>query len=220
MKRLGMTLAAVLALGGLTGCGNDPESRESPFSMAVDTTRSKVKGRQSAAAAPLTRAAVEQVPGPLILATLESRGVRGAIFPAAQNGRTTTWATADQRSVIMDGPVVRGTRGLGEDMMSAAIPSVVELSRGGHVTHREYYFVDGNDQTVRQKYSCDIMAQGSESIEIVERRYNTARYAEVCRGQNGTFTNEYWFAGGTKIVQSRQWISPSVGFLKLQTLKP
>jgi len=221
MKRVGMAAAALAALVGLSGCGNDPETKENPFTLAFDSAKGNIKlGKKGQGPAPqLTRDVINQIKVPLKLATLESRGVSGGVVQIGRNGADITWATADQIAVVMRGDVVRGTRGLGEDIMSATIPSESELRSSGHVTQRVYYHLDGNDQTVRAKYSCDIVARGVESLEIVQLRYSASHFAEVCKGDHGSFTNEYWFVGGGKIIQSRQWISPSVGFMKLQTLK-
>ena len=166
------------------------------------------------------RAAIDQVQGPLLLATLESRGLSGALVPIGQNGADTTWASADEVAVIMRGGVVRGTRGLGEDLMSAAIPDESALRRDGGSGQRAYYHLDGDDQTVRRSYSCTSHAQGAASLVIVERPYRATRFEERCRGDDGGFTNEYWFLADGRLIQSRQWIGPSVGFLRLQRLKP
>lgn len=218
VKATGLVLATLL---GLAGCGSDPAVKDNAFVLGVKAMREGVQKRKGgeAAAPALTRAMVDQVQVPLILASLESRGVSGALVPIAQNGADTTWATTDQIAVIMRGGLVRGTRGLGEDLMSASIPGESLLRQGGSVTHREFFHLDGDDQTVRRKFSCEIHEQDAASLIIVERRYQTRHFEERCSGKSGEFTNDYWFLADGRMIQSRQWISQSVGFMKLQRLK-
>lgn len=221
MKKLraaGLVLAALL---GLSGCGSDPVVKDDPFLLSLKAVRegAQRRARGEAAAPAPTRAMVDQVQVPLIWASLESRGVSGALVPIGQNGADTTWATADQIAVIMRGGVVRGTRGLGEDLMSAAIPGESLLRQGGSVTRREYFHLDGDDQTVRRKFSCEIHEQDAASLVIAEKRYQTRHFEERCSGESGEFTNDYWFLADGRMIQSRQWISQSVGFMKLQRLK-
>lgn len=219
VRAAGLVLAALL---GLAGCGSDPAVKDNPLLLGVKALRegAQRRARGEAPAPTPTRAMIDQVQVPLIWASLESRGVSGALLPIGQNGADTTWATVDQIAVIMRGGIVRGTRGLGEDLMSASIPSESVLRRDGNVVQREYFHVDGDDQTVRQKYSCEIFEQDAATLIIVERRYRAGRFQERCRGEDGGFTNEYWFLADGRMIQSRQWISPSVGFMKLQRLKP
>ncbi|WP_212522952.1 YjbF family lipoprotein [Actibacterium sp. MT2.3-13A] len=219
LRTAGLVLAALL---GLSGCGSDPAVGDNPLLLGVSALRDGVRTRAAgdAPAPALTRAMVDQVQVPLILASLESRGVTGALVPIGQNGADTTWGTADQIAVIMRGDVVRGTRGLGEDLMSASIPGESVLRSANSVTQREYFHLDGDDQTVRRKFSCEIHEQDAAALVIVERRYQARHFEERCSGQNGGFTNEYWFLADGRMIQSRQWISPSVGFMKLQRLKP
>ncbi|MGC9369399.1 MAG: YjbF family lipoprotein [Paracoccaceae bacterium] len=219
LKATGLVLAALL---GLAGCGSDPAVKDNALVLGVKAIREGTQKRTAgeAAAPALTRAMIDQVQVPLILASLESRGVSGALVPIGQNGADTTWATADQIAVIMRDGIVRGTRGLGEDLMSASIPGESALRRDGNVTQREFFHLDGDDQTVRRKYSCEIHEQDAASLTIVETRYQARRFEERCSGPEGGFTNEYWFLADGRMIQSRQWISPSVGFMKLQRLKP
>lgn len=222
MKRVtarGLVLAALL---GLAGCGTDPAVKDNPFLLGAQGLREALGKRagDGAEARALTRAMVDQVQVPLLLATLESRGRSGTLVPIGQNGADTTWATADQVAVIMRGGVVRGTRGFGGDLMSAAIPEESTLRRSGQVFQRSYFHLDGDDQTVRRTYSCRTHQQESESLVILERRFRAQRVEERCRGENGGFSNDYWFLADGRMIQSRQWISPTVGFLKLQRLKP
>lgn len=222
MTRVKAACLVLAALLGLAGCGSDPAVKDNPFVLGARALREEIgKGAKETAPAPvLTRAMVEQVPGPLLLATLEGRGLSGALVPIGQNGGDTTWASADQIAVILRGGVVRGTRGLGEDLMSASIPDESTLRRGEGSSERVYFHLDGDDQTVRRRYVCTIHERGSAFLTILERPYQARRIEERCRGEKGEFSNEYWFLSDGRMIQSRQWISPSVGFLKLQRLKP
>lgn len=219
MTRLGFAAAALAGLLTLGGCGSENSTTATPFTTLLEAAKGKVKGQQAEAPA-LTRAAVDQFPQPLILARIESRGVTGALAPSQRNGADVTWASSDLVGVILRDGVMRGTRGLGEDLMSADIPSAASLRQDGAVTRRSYFHLDGNEQTQRLNYTCNVYSRGEARLVILERSYNSMHYAESCQGDGPAFINEYWFLNSGKIVQSRQWVSRTVGFLKLQNLKP
>lgn len=214
---------AVLALAMLAGCGNDTD----------ETLRARTAGAYLAALAPgkaaapvgtlpgLTRAAIEITPQPLILVINEKRGTTGVMDQVATNGAVQVWTSGDPISLALrGGDVIVGTRGLGGDLMSAVAPTAAQLAAGGSWT-RLHVTLNGEDQIVRTRYTCTAGAVGPAEVVIVERRYATRLVRETCTAEDGSgagFQNEYWFDGGPKIRQSRQWIGPVVGHVAIRRL--
>ena len=219
IRRIIAAVSAALVVASLSACGNDKAARENPFALALTSIRDR-SAPKADPASQLTREAIDQIEVPLILAVLETRDVSGALVQIGDNGGDETWASSYQVAVILRDGVLRGTRGFGEDMMSADVPSLRQLRTDGSATRRSYYHLDGNDQTRTDEFACRVQYSGAESLEVVGRTFATRRYAEVCRNDREQFTNEYWFKNSGKIVQSRQWVSPSVGFLRLTWVNP
>lgn len=214
----------LLALVAVAGCGND----------TTETLRAQTAGAYLAALVPgrgesvpvgtlpgLTRAAIEATPQPLILVTNEKRGTSGIMDQQTTNGAVQVWTSGDPISLALrGGDVIVGTRGLGADLMSAVAPTAAQLAAGGSWT-RLHVTLNGEDQIIRRQYACTAAVVGPAEVVIVERRYATRLVRETCTASDGSgqgFQNDYWFEGGTKIRQSRQWIGPQAGHVAIRRL--
>jgi hypothetical protein len=133
-------------------------------------------------------------------------------------GDTVTWQTTGRDGVVLRRGVVLQSRGLGDDLMSARVPSAAQISQGSGTFARQYFYLDGADQEIRWDYACTFAASGAETIEIVGLAYATRLVTETCQGAQGVITNQYWFESGGNLRQSVQWISKGVGYMKLGSL--
>ncbi|MEZ5911265.1 MAG: YjbF family lipoprotein [Paracoccaceae bacterium] len=213
-----VAIALLLAMGG---CSTD-RAKSNDFAIYKDLMRQVLPGGQKAAAPPkdagLTREAVEAAGTDLLLVTALNTGVDAAMVVFGQNGGTVTWSSADKRTVsLRDGQIV-ATRGLSGDLMSAEIPAASTIRAGAGGTARAYYVLDGEDNTQREAFACQLSRDGAETLEIVGRSHATQHVKEVCRSDGRVVTNHYWVESSGFIRQSRQWVSPSVGYLLLRRL--
>lgn len=224
MKPMRSLLAALAALALVSGCSsNSGAGADSTFDLLGKALREKARsiGKPDPADEPIpvTRAMVEAAGIPVYFARVENSRAYSTLIVLGQNGRDVSWTAVDGSILVFRDEVLRATRGMGEDLMSSTVPEAAALRRGTGFTQREYYYVDGEDHTFRRKFTCSLSRAGNERIEVFELVSTTFRVQEACQGESGAFMNEYWFNNRGQMVQSRQWVSESVGFLKLQRLK-
>lgn len=216
----------IAALAGallVAGCSTDPNS---PLSQITEQAARVLPGQRQATAAPidvrnLTRADIAGETLPLMRVTLGGEdGSAAALALAAENRGVETWVTGNQVSVLLDGPVLFGTRGLGPDLITAETAptrALLAAGRSGEVT-RALRRLDGNDDLVPVTFRCTLRQQGSQTIEILQRRHVTRRAVETCIAPDGTrFENVYWIGDGV-LWQSRQWVGDRIGYMTTERL--
>ena len=208
-------LLLAFALGA---CGSDKTANEG-FRIGTATLSALLKGRDATATPPsLTRAAFDQGGNPLIRARIEKVGDIAYLGKINESRGVITWASVDGSALSLRDGVVIATRGLGTDLMSSAAPTANDLANVSSVQRRHYYLFGGETEQLRA-FECQIADAGPERIVVLQLAYDTRHRIESCTDDSGlAFENHYWFDNRAIIRQSRQWISPDVGFLELQDL--
>lgn len=190
MSRL---VLALMLSATLTGCG----------SPLVQVALSRVGGPTAQVAAKPSK------DSPQIAMTLVSRGIKFPMQLLDTQDNIRLWAAADGAQVALKDGMLISTRGFGMDLMSADVPSVAALS-GDH--SRTHHYLDGSDQPIRRAYTCTVAtAAGGDDVS------NSTHLQETCRSDAGSITNDFWIAGGNRIVKSRQWVSQGVGYAIFDT---
>lgn len=217
-RRFPVLLVAALAMA-LAGCGTD--SDETLTAQTFAAAGKKLLGRGgSAATGPtgLTRASLATLPLPVDLATIETRRASALIFAAGQNGPVETWTAIDDKTIAFQNNQIVATRGLGGDLIAANVPPIAVIAAGTQSHDRVLVTIGRDDKTQRSTYYCTLSVAGGQTITIVERSYATRRVQENCAGDDGSFTNDYWFQGGT-LRQSRQWVGKNLGHIVIARLR-
>ncbi len=204
LRSIGMLAVCALALAGcsaLKGTG-----------AGAVLAMLKGKGDQPSATA-IPRSELEKAGIPLILVRNETFGTEAFIGPRDSRGTLVNWATADGILLTLRDGVLIETRGFGGDLMSSAMPGIGQVLAGG--SHRRSYFYTGPDDKIfRLDVTCSTQVAGSETLAIYGLAYPTRHLVETCRGDGAELQNEYWMQGGL-IRQSREWISPTLGYVEL-----
>lgn len=206
---------ALLVAAGLAGCGSDLGGQERTAAL-----KSAVGWRAKVGPTHLSRAQIRAAGKPMLLAESRERRVRAYLTRRAVNGPVVTWVSRDDRTVSFREGVLSQTRGMGEDLMSAAVPSPAVLRRGSGMVSATYYFLDGDDQSYAVPVTCQLTDRGRETLTIAEHPYKLHHVSARCHGGAVGFTNDYWFDPQGKIRSSRQWISPSLGVFAFTDLAP
>lgn len=217
--------AAGLAALALASCGNQTD--RGMIAKAVTKTIFKKKKAEAAGATPAQlQAEVAQALArsdlPLALAVVEDRNATALLTRIEVNGAYGTWATPDRRTITLKRGLVTATLGLGNDIMSTDLSGVEALiaERSAGSGRRVMRYLNGENHTVSLVASC-IVTRGGDSIlsagEINERRVTAMQ--EDCTAQNRRFSNSYLVDETGLAVQSRQWLSPTGGYLTLQMLR-
>ncbi len=202
----------------LSGCGNQPGG--DALTQALTGMAGELVGRRGEAepAQPLTRAMIEASGQPMMLAIAPSRGTQALLVPVARNRGVDVWATGDSATLSLRDGIFIASRGLGNDLMSAAAPSGAQITAGAGNTSRSYFTLDGEDRTQRADFACTLSRHAAAPIEIVERQFEVHEVKETCIGAENGFVNRYWIDRRGRIVQSLQWVGTDVGFLQLADL--
>ncbi|MGQ0564096.1 MAG: YjbF family lipoprotein [Gemmobacter sp.] len=202
----------------LAGCGSDVD--ETLTARAFQAFGQAAVGQVRAPVSKplnLTRAALATLP-PADLATVEARGAEAVIFEIARNGDTETWSSVDDKTLAIRQGQIVATRGLRGDLVAADVPPLSRIAGGSGSHDRVLVTIGPDEKTLRSRYACTLSAAGGQTVTLVQRSYPTRRVQETCSGGGRSFTNEYWFQGGT-LRQSRQWMGQDLGHILLSRLR-
>ncbi len=135
------------------------------------------------------------------------------------DGHETFVSQSGFTAAFRDGVLV-ATRGLiGEDIMAASATGVVEtLAAGGGTITRDIERLDGRNRIRTSSYSCTFTPAGPETINLGIRSTEADRFDEKCRGSDVVFDNIYWLDETGAIIASRQYVSPTVAYLRSNRL--
>ena len=151
--------------------------------------------------------------------TLPERGASATLAPVARNGDVTVWQTLDGITLSLRDGLLVGTRGLGDDLMSADVTGTQAMLRAPatdlyHLHMRSY--LDGEDRTRYSRYNCRETGRTDSDLSIGGEIRPTRRIAVDCTAPDGAISNLYWLDRSGEIVKSRQWVSPVVGYMETE----
>lgn len=146
----------------------------------------------------------------------------GLVEPARilrDNGAEETYALRSGPTAAFDDGILVATRGFGDDLYAMSSQGVLAALRagGGPVT-RVMEALDPQDQVVAQRFDCTVTAAGTEVVDLGLRQEALRRLDENCRGEAVIFDNIFWLDGAGTVVASRQYVSPTVAYLRANRL--
>ncbi|WP_090524539.1 YjbF family lipoprotein [Paracoccus isoporae] len=231
MKNTALMAAAGLALAA---CGTrDPEAGNSLYGQLQEAVAPAVArvgggGRAPAqAAAPLSAEqmaarALAANPAPLILAGLESSGATQVMAMTGQNGDMRTYMTPNEQALIIRNGMLTGTKGLGHDLSVAEADgpaALIRARRAGQATRINRYL--GGDGVERPlPMTCTVATGEGKSFGFAGRAWSATQVMETCEGGGVEVQNSYLVTASGQIPVSRQWISPQLGYVTIQTIRP
>ncbi|WP_170106695.1 YjbF family lipoprotein [Rhodovulum imhoffii] len=196
-------LFALLSSALLAGCSSE-ENETSPLKLLVNRFNADETPVQP------TRASIAGFRDPLLLVQLEN-GTSSFLVRTRTNGADRIWQSADGVSLTLTHGMLRATRGMGQDLMSASVPA---LSAGAAV-ERVHYYYDWSGETQVQRWTCSRVNLGAHTVDVLERSYRVLRTDETCNLDGKVIRNTYWRDSSGFIRQSRQWVSDGVGYATL-----
>ena len=176
--------------------------------------------KTAAPAAAPSPSAIAANTGDILLVTIMSRNAVAPLTKIAQNEATVTWISPGKVSLTLKDDIVIATRGLNEDLMGATVTGVrAALAAGGGTARRTHSYLNSEDQIVLRDVDCMIVETGPETIVAATGTRDAIKYTESCTSDTAIFTNSYWLdQRGGNVVQSRQAIAPTTGFLQISPL--
>lgn len=208
-------LAAVLALAG---CGD----------IAKSGLGSQMIGAlvPALAGAPVARSALDFSPQTIAantsqfqIFTINAIAVQAPARLIQDNGPGQTWASQSGFTASYRDGLLVATRGLGDDLMASDTGQVrAVLAAGGGSAQRAVDVLDDFDHIETIRFACEIIAQGREVVDLGLRQPELAKYEETCSSPKLVFTNIYWLDDAGEILQSRQFVSQTVAYLRSNRL--
>lgn len=205
-------MSAVLALAG---CGELAKTGVGP--RLVGALFPSMAQADTASNAPLDFApqTIAANPGQYQIFTINALSVQAPGLLVQDNGSEQTWASQSGFTATYRDGLLVATRGLGSDLMASDTGQVrAMLAQGGGQAQRAVDFLDDFDRIETVRFACEIAAQGREVVDLGLRQPELAKYEETCSSPKLVFTNIYWLDGAGEILQSRQFVSQTVAYLR------
>lgn len=138
--------------------------------------------------------------------------------PISQSGTVVTWRTSEDSALSLDRGVLVSTRGFGDDLMGAdAGQSIAAVSgRAGDWAPRINGYMNGEYQSYFMTFQCRRSGSQSDQITLGNRLASVTRITETCVNDERQIENQYWRNGNGVMLKSRQWVSPSVGYMETE----
>lgn len=228
---------AALALLVLAGCGGAgaPGASEGPGAegptrgeraLALVGSARRVLGGVSSPGLGLPRPvpaftpeAVAADPGAFRVVQVNALGLQETARVVEANARATTLALQSGPTALFVDGVLVGTRGFGDDLLTLESTGVLAALRaGGGTLQRRMERLDGQDRVVTDAFACTVTAAGVEDVNLGVREVAARRLDEACRGSRIGFDNIYWLDAAGEILASRQYVSPTVAYLRSNRL--
>lgn len=204
MKR--KSIAVLFLLGLLSGCGSNQMQQsvlgpigQTLFGFTIPVSKPSSMEDIRRQVTPQVRQRFQHTS--LMIAQLEQNERASILVRKGMNRGVETYFTPDNISISLTQGVLVSTRGLGFDLMSGDVAEVIAGLRHGGRAVRVHRYLDGEDQIVIKSYICDYSGN--------------ARITETCYGKDHSFKNSYQMSAG-KVVASRQWVSPDLGYIRLE----
>ena len=169
----------------------------------------------------LSRAALADVEGPLLLAQIERTGAAATLRLARENNGYSTFASPDKMTMTFKDGILSASRGLPGDLLAGETdPTLTALhDRSAASYPKAMRFIGGDRQIILSRLSCQMQVVGPEPVEILEVTHATTHMAEICADAGGNqLRNDYWIGSDQMIWKSRQFLHPIMGYVAVQRL--
>ena len=235
MTRVMRNPVALLATALMVAaCGSGGEDEGNPVYDQLRRVAAPAVARASGraeepkqVAAPLTAdqmaaRALAANPAPLILAGMENSGATQVMAMVGENGNMRTYMTPNEQALIIRAGMLTGTKGLGHDLSVAEVESTAALirSRRSGQAQRTMRYLGGDGIERPLPMNCSIAVGENKSFSFAGTGWNAAQVVETCQGGGAEVQNSYLVTASGQIPVSRQWISPQLGYVTIQTIRP
>ncbi|WP_166583355.1 YjbF family lipoprotein [Rubellimicrobium sp. CFH 75288] len=227
------TLLAAAAALLLAGCGGPPPDAP-PGASAAETRVLAVAqgigrlfggsavddvGRPPVGPEQFAPEAIAAAPGAYRIVQINALGINELGRIIQTNGPRTTLALQSGPTAAFDAGILTATRGFGDDLLTIDAPGLLGLLRaGGGSLTRTAETLDAQDQVVTTRFACQVRPAGRETVDLGLRQATLARFDENCRSDRLIFDNIYWLDERGEIAASRQYVSPTVAYLRANRL--
>ena len=145
------------------------------------------------------------------------------MIPLETRGNLRVWLAPDGSQLVLRDGLVIETRGLGSDLVASTQTETLAALAGAGGSHsRQYQLTNDLDQRRTLDLTCRIESRSPQTLSIVERDFATQYVRQSCEAPGLRITNEFWHDPKQpgRIWQSRQWLGPQNGYVRLRLLRP
>jgi hypothetical protein len=167
--------------------------------------------------------AYEEAGAPAYLVSIEARDRAYTLFAhQTTNAKDEeTWISPERLSLGMKSGMIIATRGLGGDQLAADPSQTLAALQSGQnrITERFITLLNGESHAETLAFRCQVTRQKQAAVDLGPYTADTDLFYEACRNGEIEFRNLFWVERGSrKLVQSRQWISETIGTLALRSI--
>lgn len=218
-------LALAVGLGAtLAGCSSGGPTL---FQRIGALAQASLAGPEEVpAAAPLTRAELDEIPYAAIALSKEG-GPRAVLVPVSDNGGYLNYRDPAGDAVVMLGGAISGTQSLGYDLKGVLyhrrdpIAHPAPYAEWPARVQRQYQYAVRDLERYSITLDCVFTTAARETIEVVELRYDLIRVSEVCTNARRQVTNTYWVDPASGFIwKSEQWVGPQLGHITVEIIRP
>ncbi|ARO15749.1 hypothetical protein BVG79_02409 [Ketogulonicigenium robustum] len=166
--------------------------------------------------------AIAARPDDYVVVTVNAMGVNEMAHRQQLSGDRATFITQSGLQFTLQDGVLLSTRGFGADLVTtgaidpAALQAVIRAGEGS--TTRIVERLTPQGQIESQRFQCVFTAIGPEEVALALSTITANRVNERCTGPQMIFDNIYWLEESGKIAAARQYVSPSVAYLRFNRL--
>ena len=187
IRTLGLCL---LVAGAVAACGSPLVGKLATKAVGVKSTAAQATPAKGA---------------PEIWLTLSNKKVKFAMAKLQSRDGVDIMAAADGTQVFLRDGMLIGSRGFGQDLMSAEAPSMATIrSQTGH--RRVNFPMDGTDTPQREGFDCTAQAppqQPHSTNQSLEER---------CESPLRVIRNQFTFDISGTVLKTRQWLTKGIGY--------
>ena len=216
-------LVLFLGLTTLTSCSNSPDLTKGEIEIlplirdavqAQTTPENFVDARKL-----VTRDKIDASGMEVLFVELES-GKNGTSIKYPGKNIGEVWLGVDGTTLTFKNGHLIATRGLGEDLMSSegTFPSFHLISGSAEYFKTQSWLSEDN-QITSTNYSCTASVENArKAITIFDKTFLVQRAVETCKAGDSTIKNEYFFERNGVVRRSRQFHSPTLGYIFIEKL--
>ncbi|WP_273690763.1 YjbF family lipoprotein [Ketogulonicigenium vulgare] len=161
-------------------------------------------------------------PQDFLVVTVNAAGLNEMARLQQRSGLHETYLTQSGFQFTLNQGMLLSSRGFGDDLVTtgAIDPEALLLairSGTGQVT-RIVERLNAQSQIESQNFTCTFTIAGEEEVALALSTLAATRVNERCSGAQMIFDNIYWLDQQQKIAASRQYVSPSVAYLRFNRL--
>lgn len=224
---------SALVLGGvLAGCGSDAAQLDTGRQAFAEVRRMLGavvkplgKGVKTAAPGPdaeaIAREGMALNAGPVLIATLDANGSTSLFAQRGENGTMRTWLAASGQGLITREGILVGTRGFGNDLMSADVGTLAALVRGRSAGNAQVVLrhLDGLGIERATPFACTVGTGAEASYTFAGLELSGLQVAAHCTAESASFDASFIVSSTGRVLASRQWIGPQLGYVTIQGLR-